>query len=189
MFRFSLAYANNIASLSISKCQARDSGKYTCTISNKHGTSTVYAEVKVKSKIKISGCTIKHIILNRQQFFFLMNFLFLFLSILGTPSFTKKPIVDKNTPGKLIIHWNPPNYTGNLPLTGYVLEYTNMGNKKWKRIEINDHTVTSKEIEHLSAGVMHQFRIKACNALGESLPSEASLPAVILFDKGTGIEY
>nr|XP_039274741.1 kalirin-like isoform X3 [Styela clava] len=105
------------------------------------------------------------------------------LTVQGPPSAVLKPSIIKTSKASITVTWEPPDLTGNLPITGYTLEFVQAGSKKWQKIEISDPTATSQLMENLPAGVLYQFRIIVHNSAGDSRPSQLSQPAVVQQDK------
>ena len=77
--------------------------------------------------------------------------------------------------GQISLNWTPPEDDGGAPITGYVLEYREEGQMKWKSIseEIPDAKHVKKGLQKDS---LYEFRVAAVNKAGQGPFSEASQP-------------
>lgn len=82
------------------------------------------------------------------------------------------------------LEWLPPDFTGNLPLTGYVVERRDADRMQWQRIGNTGPDVTKFEALNLLEGRMYMFRVMAENAEGLSEP--AMLPRPIMPERPVG---
>uniref|UniRef100_A0AAF5DMX8 non-specific serine/threonine protein kinase n=1 Tax=Strongyloides stercoralis TaxID=6248 RepID=A0AAF5DMX8_STRER len=105
------------------------------------------------------------------------------------PLESNKPIIAKNPfdkadrPGTPIItdwdkdfadiEWAPPNDDGGAKIEGYQIEKRLVGGDWEDCGEVNGDTTKAK-VENLIPGKTYQFRVKALNKAGESLPSDPS---------------
>lgn len=65
----------------------------------------------------------------------------------------------------LNVTWSPPNPTGNLPINGYKIIYTDKRTKeKYTRNISNTRSVA---LEQLNPGTRYSVKIKAINTIGE----------------------
>lgn len=87
------------------------------------------------------------------------------------------------TAHNLTIHWTPPTFSGNIPLTGYSVEVLLLGTSlcpqsepEWEEHQIvRDSSVTEAVVTDLAAYQRYRVRIRATNsALFLSDPSPES---------------
>ncbi|XP_053469942.1 myosin light chain kinase, smooth muscle-like isoform X2 [Ictalurus furcatus] len=87
------------------------------------------------------------------------------------------PFVSQLTPSSLVLSWSGPSYDGGSPIADYVVEMQSFG-----PAESGDWTVLTSECKDttyrvrsgLDAQGEYRFRVRACNAVGVSDPSEES---------------
>ena len=86
------------------------------------------------------------------------------------------------TAHSLVLKWNPPDFSGNLPLTGYVVEVLLLGTSlcprsepEWEEYQIvEEPTATEVVVTDLVAYQKYQVRIRARNSAFRSDPSSSS---------------
>ncbi|XP_040265140.1 myosin-binding protein C, cardiac-type isoform X1 [Bufo bufo] len=74
------------------------------------------------------------------------------------------------------VQWQPPNYDGGMPITGYVLERKKKKSYRWMRLNYDLVKELTYESKRMIEGVIYEMRIYAVNAIGMSLPSQPSQP-------------
>ncbi|XP_034764439.2 myomesin-3-like [Acipenser ruthenus] len=75
----------------------------------------------------------------------------------------------------LVLLWEPPVYTGQSPVTGYLVDICEVGSDEWKAVTEEPTSNTFLKVPGLEAGRSYMFRVFAVNAAGvgePSLPSE-----------------
>ena len=78
----------------------------------------------------------------------------------------------------MTLSWTPPKDTGNCPITNYVVEMRPVGGYQWtvanlrKTVAQPSYTVTGLKEE-----TPYEFRVSADNKVGQSAPSDVSVPA------------
>ncbi|OZC09937.1 hypothetical protein X798_03043 [Onchocerca flexuosa] len=75
------------------------------------------------------------------------------------------------------LQWNPPLDDGGAAIEKYVIE-KKMANGDWEYAEEVPANQTTTTVGQLKEGAIYQFRVKAINKAGESLPSDSSLTFV-----------
>ena len=81
--------------------------------------------------------------------------------------------VSEMTNTSLTLTWEPPQSTGGLELTGYVLERKLAFEQNWIREAALEPDVTQYTVQSLLAKYEYSFRVRAENALGSGPPLEA----------------
>lgn len=94
-------------------------------------------------------------------------------------------IIDKPTPPEgplkvttlkkdtVNIEWKPPRDCGGLELSEYIIEKCDLNQKTWiKVMSVNKDTLT-QTINKLTPNAQYQFRVTACNAIGNSEPLQS----------------
>ena len=76
------------------------------------------------------------------------------------------------------IRWTPPDNTGGIPLTGYIVEIREATRTVWRRVATVSAMSTSLQLRDLTAGAEYIVRIIAKNQEGESLPLTSDFIAV-----------
>ncbi|XP_072535022.1 myosin light chain kinase, smooth muscle-like isoform X2 [Salminus brasiliensis] len=87
------------------------------------------------------------------------------------------PFVSQLTPSSLVLSWCGPCYDGGSAVTNYVVEMQNLGQSDpgaWTELTTNCKDTTYKVCSGLHPQGEYRFRIRACNAIGVSDPSEES---------------
>ncbi|TSL82563.1 Myosin light chain kinase, smooth muscle [Bagarius yarrelli] len=87
------------------------------------------------------------------------------------------PYVSQLTPSTLVLSWSGPNYDGGSQTTDYVVEMQSVGPAEsgdWKVLTSQCKDTSYRVQSHLHAQGEYRFRVRACNALGVSDPSEES---------------
>ena len=78
------------------------------------------------------------------------------------------------------LSWSAPTSDGGIPVTGYAVEVSVTGGATWEDLARDTgDTSTSHSHTHPSDGVVRRYRVSAINALGRSVPSEATPVQVI----------
>jgi len=68
------------------------------------------------------------------------------------------------------IRWMPPDTTGGLPLTSYIIEIKETSRTVWRRVATISATSTSYTLTNLDEGAEYVVRVIAKNQEGESPP-------------------
>ncbi|XP_060777046.1 myosin light chain kinase, smooth muscle-like isoform X2 [Neoarius graeffei] len=87
------------------------------------------------------------------------------------------PFVSQLTPSSLVLSWSGPNYDGGSQITDYVVEMQNFGPAEsgdWSVLTSECKDTTYRVCSGLHAQGEYCFRVRACNAVGVSEPSEES---------------
>lgn len=94
-------------------------------------------------------------------------------------------IIDKPTPPEgplkvttlkkdtVSIEWNPPRDCGGLELSQYVIEKCDLNQKTWIKVMAVSKDTLKQTINKLTANAQYQFRVTACNAIGDSEPLQS----------------
>lgn len=93
---------------------------------------------------------------------------------LDVPYAPGKPEVSDVDVTKATLTWSPPEFNGGSEITGYIIEKTEVGRKRWTKANKTPVTETTFTVTDLIEGNEYQFRIIAENAAGQSKPSEPS---------------
>lgn len=80
------------------------------------------------------------------------------------------------TCSKCLITFNPPNYDGGSPITGYYIERKETSSAKWLRLTKQSIKNLFYKCEDLLEGSEYELRVIAENLAGESKPSEPCKP-------------
>uniref|UniRef100_A0A8C8RXC7 Myosin-binding protein C, fast-type n=1 Tax=Pelusios castaneus TaxID=367368 RepID=A0A8C8RXC7_9SAUR len=75
-----------------------------------------------------------------------------------------------------ILVWDPPQYDGGQPITGYLMERKKKGSMRWMKMNFEVYTDTTYESTHMIEGVLYEMRVFAVNAIGMSQPSHNTKP-------------
>ena len=100
------------------------------------------------------------------------------------PSPPTSPFVSTVTTHNLTLHWTPPTFHGNLPLTGYVVELRLLGNPLCLQMEpewdehqtAQDSSAVELVVSDLVPYQQYQVRIRATNSAYQSEPSSETEP-------------
>ena len=68
------------------------------------------------------------------------------------------------------IRWQPPEYSGGLPISNYIVELKESTRTAWRRVATLDATTTSYTLTNLREGKEYVVRVIAKNREGESFP-------------------
>ncbi|KAM6218182.1 myomesin-3 [Rhynchocyon petersi] len=82
----------------------------------------------------------------------------------------------------LMLHWEPPLYTGAGPVTGFHISYQEEGSEQWKPVNPNPISDTHLRVSNLESGKSYVFQVQAVNSAGLGQPSMPTDP-VLLEDK------
>lgn len=91
------------------------------------------------------------------------------------PSQPGRPAVIETTEEYITIHWKEPEKNGNSPVTNYILEMQEKGEKTWQ--EINKEfciTDVTYKVTSMHKNKEYAFRVTAVNKIGKSKASEIS---------------
>ncbi|XP_058253144.1 myosin light chain kinase, smooth muscle-like [Hemibagrus wyckioides] len=87
------------------------------------------------------------------------------------------PYVSQLTPSTLVLSWNGPSYDGGSQITDYVVEMKSFGPAEsgdWSVLTSHCKDTTYQVCSGLDSQGEYRFRVRACNAMGVSDPSEES---------------
>ncbi|CAH1969101.1 unnamed protein product [Acanthoscelides obtectus] len=91
------------------------------------------------------------------------------VTVLDVPTPPEGPLrTDNVTKNSMTLHWKPPKDNGGSEITHYTVEKLDTANMRW--VPCGEAVGTSMRVDHLSEGHDYQFRVKAHNKEGESLP-------------------
>ena len=68
------------------------------------------------------------------------------------------------------VSWTPPDFDGGTPLIGYLIEYLNLSNSEWSKVNLKECT-NPKFVRGLENRTKYRFRVSAQNQVGSSTPS------------------
>ena len=80
------------------------------------------------------------------------------------------------TEDSITLSWQPPASNGGSPLTGYIVEKSDVRRPKWVRVGKVPADQTSTSVESLLENVGYFFRVMAENKVGASPPLENEVP-------------
>ena len=112
-----------------------------------------------------------------QLFFFFqvnLNFLFVFFCFffIGNPDSPGKPTVSNITDHTVYLSWTESSSEKHSPATGYIVEKCDLTTGVWRHV--TSTTACHADVDCLEEYKQYQFRIRAENLFGSSLPSEHS---------------
>ncbi|PIK60955.1 putative titin [Apostichopus japonicus] len=85
-----------------------------------------------------------------------------------------KPEVSEIDVTQATLTWSPPEFDGGSEITNYIIEKTEVGRKRWTKVNKKPVKEPTFKVTDLIEGNEYQFRIIAENAAGQSKPSEPS---------------
>ncbi|MGA1362414.1 MAG: S8 family serine peptidase [Ilumatobacteraceae bacterium] len=90
------------------------------------------------------------------------------------PTAPAAPRLSYVSPGynTLSVYWSAPSSNGGSAVTGYVVEHSTNGGGTWARSSVAAN-IRMLQLTGLTGGTVHSVRVRAVNAVGESLPSSA----------------
>ncbi|XP_029282009.1 myosin-binding protein C, cardiac-type isoform X2 [Cottoperca gobio] len=77
-----------------------------------------------------------------------------------------------------VVQWDPPQFDGGQPITGYVLERKKKKSFRWMRLNFDPYQETTYEAKRMIEGMEYEMRVYAVNGIGMSRHSSASQPFV-----------
>ncbi|XP_013406605.1 kalirin isoform X3 [Lingula anatina] len=100
------------------------------------------------------------------------------LTVLDVPDPPGMPVITLQKGASVQLDWMPPHATGNAPVQGYTVEFTEQGVNLWQAatpfVPSTHHVISD-----LTPGSTYQFRISAHNSIGISEPGPPSQPVTI----------
>lgn len=98
------------------------------------------------------------------------------VKFLDPPSAPDAPNIDEIFATKCRVQWSPPSSDGGSPITGYFVERHLQGASRWSKVNklLTAADVTQLIAEELVEGSEYEFRVIACNKVGQSEPSAPS---------------
>lgn len=91
------------------------------------------------------------------------------------PDAPSQPEVTAFTPNSCSLQWNPPEYSGGKPISGYVIEKRERGGE-WMKANNYPTPNTSFTVQDLHEGTRYEFRVIAQNEAGLGKPSKPTEP-------------
>lgn len=91
------------------------------------------------------------------------------------PDAPSQPEITAYSPNSCSLQWNPPEYSGGKPITGYVVEKRERGGE-WMKVNNYPTPNTSYTVQDLREGNKYEFRVIAQNEAGLGKPSRATEP-------------
>ena len=80
--------------------------------------------------------------------------------------------------GKVIVSWQTPSDTGNLPILNYILQYNSAGT--WVNYASLPANSTTATVTGLTTGLRYSFRVAALTSAGQSAVSDGGASATVL---------
>ena len=80
--------------------------------------------------------------------------------------------------GKVIVSWQTPSDTGNLPILNYILQYNSAGT--WVNYASLPANSTTATVTGLTTGLRYSFRVAALTSAGQSAFSDGGASATVL---------
>lgn len=74
------------------------------------------------------------------------------------------------------LEWDKPEFDGGSPITGYVIEKRDNQSQKWEECCKTEGEEPVCRVRQLIEQFVYEWRVKATNQAGESVPSEPSVP-------------
>lgn len=114
------------------------------------------------------------------------SLLFIFLGLITAFVFTSaslqvsppgppgKPEIVNVESDRCTVKYLAPQYDGGSPITGYIIEYRCIPADKWYRVTMDRIIELEYTVRDLVEGSELQFRVRAVNAVGYSVPSKES---------------
>lgn len=81
---------------------------------------------------------------------------------------------DNVTKSSCTLSWRPPKDDGGSDISHYIVEKVDMENMRW--VPVADVTGLNTRVDHLIEGHDYNFRVRAVNKQGESLPLMGQSP-------------
>lgn len=107
-----------------------------------------------------------------------LQFFIFFIAFLDRPEHPASgPYVSQLTPSSLVLSWSGPSYDGGSPITEYIVEMQSFGPSEstdWSVLTSKCKDTTYQVRSGLQSQGEYRFRVRACNAVGVSDPSEES---------------
>ncbi|KAE8573900.1 Putative twitchin [Halyomorpha halys] len=97
------------------------------------------------------------------------------ITVLDVPQPPEGPLSPSEiTKNSCLLQWKPPRDNGGSDITHYIVEKMDSDSLRW--VPVGDSFSTKLRVEHLIEGHNYNFRIKAVNKIGESLPLTGQSP-------------
>lgn len=113
-------------------------------------------------------------------------FLCLFTAVPDRPEDLEVKAVTKNS---VTLTWNPPKYNGGSDITMYVLESRLIGKEKFHRVTKEKMLDRKYTVEGLKEGDTYEYRVSACNIVGQGKPSFCTKPITCKDEIGMYLFY
>nr|XP_020655796.1 myomesin-3 isoform X1 [Pogona vitticeps]XP_020655799.1 myomesin-3 isoform X3 [Pogona vitticeps] len=85
----------------------------------------------------------------------------------------------------LMVHWEPPLYTGAGPILGYYVDACEEGSDTWQQLNKEPISSTHLKLSDLETDKCYTFRVRALNKAGVGPPSLPSDPVVVKTKPGS----
>lgn len=95
----------------------------------------------------------------------------------GNPDKPGRPIVTDHDVDHIDIKWEPPRDNGGNPISHYDVERKDLKNGRWIKINSEPVKGTSFVDDRVQEGHTYEYRVRAVNKAGQSLPSDPSAAA------------
>ncbi|XP_076853152.1 myosin light chain kinase, smooth muscle isoform X3 [Brachyhypopomus gauderio] len=144
--RLSIETSSKSSSLVISEARPEDSGLYTLIVRDRRSV-------------------VQHV---------------LTLSVIERPQPpSSRPVACVLAPDTVVLSWSGPCYDGGSAITGYLVEVQSQVPDQtghWRELSAHCQSTSLRVSSGLQPGGQYRFRVRACNAVGISEPSEESQP-------------
>ena len=74
------------------------------------------------------------------------------------------------------LEWDKPEFDGGSTITGYIIEKRDKQYQKWEVCAKSEGETPVCKFSGLIEGSIYEFRVRAVNKAGESVPSDPSIP-------------
>ena len=74
------------------------------------------------------------------------------------------------------LEWDKPEFDGGSTITGYIIEKRDKQFQKWEVCARSEGETPVCKVSGLIEGSIYEFRVRAVNKAGESVPSDPSIP-------------
>lgn len=104
------------------------------------------------------------------------TFTIFFFFITAVPDRPEDLEVKAVTKNSVTLTWNPPKYNGGSDITMYVLESRLIGKEKFHKVTKDKLLDRKYTVEGLKEGDTYEYRVSACNIVGQGKPSFCTKP-------------
>ncbi|XP_032893805.1 myosin-binding protein C, slow-type isoform X4 [Amblyraja radiata] len=96
------------------------------------------------------------------------------IKVVDVPDPPPAPIVTEVGGDWCSMMWNPPDYDGNSPILGYIIERKKKQSSRWMRLNFDLCKEMTFEPKNMIEGIPYEVQVIAVNAIGMSRPSDPS---------------